>query len=184
MAKINLIPWRELNKKKAQRQLLFMMFSSLFFITVAMYGVKRHYEHLLHKQQARNRAAQYELNQIKQQLLTIRKLKKNKDTLISRMRTLQEWTVSAGTFLRLLEELSAITPKTITYQKISSSERQVALEGRAQSEEEISALMYAIEHSPQFNQPLLDEIKNINDQDPDKKFKLRVQQKWIINDNF
>lgn len=181
MATINLIPWRELKKKKAQRRLFFMIFFSLLLISFMMYGIKKHYEYVLHKQFERNRLIQHELNQIKQQLLIVSKLKKKKDVLISRLRALQRWTVAGAAFLSLLEELLAITPKTITYQKISSREQHITLEGRAGKEEEIAALMYAVEHNPRFNQPLLDEIKDINTHS--KQFKLRVQQKWKIDDS-
>lgn len=155
MARINLLPWREAERKRRQREFLFMMAAGVVVSLLAGLSLHMHMEQLIASQQARNDFLQNEINQLNRQIKEIQELEKTKANLLARMNVIQQLQQSRPEVVHLFDELVIAIPEGVFLTNIKQTGKRVVLEGRAQSNARVSAFMRSIEASPWIGNPQL-----------------------------
>lgn len=155
MARINLLPWRETQRKRRQRQFASAAIAAVVATLVLGFAVHWHAEQLIAAQEARNAFLQREIDQLNLKIKEIEVLEKTKAGLLARMDVIQQLQRSRPEVVHLFDELVATIPEGVVLTKVQQTGRQVVVEGRAQSNARVSAFMRNVEASAWVTDPLL-----------------------------
>ena len=155
MARINLLPWRETQRKRRQRQFASAAIAAVVATLVLGFAVHWHAEQLIADQEARNAFLQREIDQLNLKIKEIEELEKTKAGLLARMDVIQQLQQSRPEVVHLFDELVATIPEGVVLTKVQQTGRQVVVEGRAQSNARVSAFMRNVEASAWVTDPLL-----------------------------
>lgn len=155
MARINLLPWREAERTRRQRDFVVMVAIGLGATLLVALGLRFHIEGLISSQEDRNQFLRNEIALLDQQIREIQDLEKTKANLLARMNVIQQLQESRPEVVHLFDELVIGIPEGVYLTKIDQTGRAVVLEGRAQSNARVSAFMRNIEASKWIGKPLL-----------------------------
>ena len=155
MARINLLPWRETQRKRRQRQFGILTVVAVVATLALGLAVHFHAERLIAAQEARNAFLQREIDQLNRKIKEIEELEKTKAALLARMEVIQQLQQSRPEVVHLFDEIVETLPEGVFLTKVEQTGRQVVVEGRAQSNARVSALMRNIEASAWIADPRL-----------------------------
>lgn len=147
MARINLLPWREAERKRRQRDLATITGVSVAVTLVIGVAVHLQLEHLISLQQERNQFLQHQITMLDRQIGEIRKLEQTKANLLARMDVIQRLQQSRPEIVHLFDELVKAIPDGVYLTKESQHGKAIVVEGRAQSNARVSAFMRNIDAS-------------------------------------
>lgn len=147
MARINLLPWREAERKRRERDFLSMLVGGLVLALLVSFYVHMYVEGLIDDQNERNQFLKHEIAQLNRKIRKIRDLEKTKANLIARMNVIQQLQESRPQIVHLFDELVNTIPEGVYLTKVSQRGRRLRLEGRAQSNARVSAYMRNIDAS-------------------------------------
>ncbi len=147
MARINLLPWREAERKRRQRDFGIMMAVGLVMAVAVSAGMHMHVQGKIDYQNQRNKYLQKEIAALDRKIKTIRNLEKTKENLIARMNVIQRLQESRPEIVRLFDELVSTLPEGVRLTSITQKGRGLNLNGQAQSNARVSAYMRNIDSS-------------------------------------
>jgi len=177
MARINLLPWREAERTRRQREFVAMVAIGLAATIVMGMALHFHVNGLISLQQGRNQFLKNEIKLLDQQIAEIQELEKTKANLLARMNVIQQLQESRPEVVHLFDELVIGIPDGVYLTKITQTGRSVVLEGRAQSNARVSAFMRTIEASKWIGKPFLMLIEHKETTDTGlSHFRLRFEQ--------
>lgn len=156
MARINLLPWREAERRRRRRDFAVASGVSLGLALLVAILVHFQIEAWIGEQQTRNQFLENEISQLNRQIKEIETLEKTKADLLARMNIIQQLQQSRPEVVRLFDELVGTIPDGVFLTKLEQSGRSVVVEGRAQSNARVSSFMRNIEGSAWIGHPRLD----------------------------
>lgn len=159
MPAVNLLPWREEQRRRRQQRFLFALCVAVLAGGTAVYATKRTVQGLLEDQQARNRAIRSEIEQIDGQLEELARLESRRDQLLTRTRIIFDMQRSRPRVVRLFDELVEILPAGVQLVEVAQNGNRVVLVGLAESNSRVAALMRNIESSPWLQAPRLELVE-------------------------
>ena len=159
MARINLLPWREAERKRRQREFAVMAVTGLAATIIVGFGLRLHVEQLITTQDSRNTFLQNEISKLDQQIREIQTLEKTKANLLARMNVIQQLQESRPEVVHLFDELVIAIPEGVYLTALKQTNGNVVLDGHAQSNARVSAFMRSIEASPWIGNPRLQLIE-------------------------
>jgi len=160
MARINLLPWRERLRKERQREFGFILAGAAVLAGLIGLYAWIHVEGLIDNQRNRNRYLQERIAEVDKQLKSIKELDSLKSNLISRMKVIEQLQSSRPQIVHLFDELVSILPEGVYLTKVVQKGEQLTLDGQAQSNARVSALMRSIEASEWLAAPKLAVAEN------------------------
>jgi type IV pilus assembly protein PilN len=155
MARINLLPWREAERKRRKREFAVMGVIALGLTAVAALLVHLQIESWIGDQETRNRFLTEQISQLDRQIKEIKALEETKANLLARMNIIQQLQESRPEVVHLFDELVSTIPEGVFLTKLEQTGRNVVLEGRAQSNARVSAFMRNVEGSGWLGNPRL-----------------------------
>lgn len=155
MARINLLPWRETERKRKQREFLIMTITALVATLIVGVGLHFHVDRLISTQNSRNDFLRNEISQLEEKIKEIRELEKTKASLLARMEVIQQLQQSRPEIVHLFDELVTAIPEGVFLTGVQQKDRTIVLEGRAESNARVSAFMRNIEASAWIGNPRL-----------------------------
>ena len=159
MIRINLLPHREIRRKRQQQQ---------FFITLGIvvaigagiwFAVHAYLEDQFDNQKARNKYLQAEIEKLDKQIAEIQKLKDQTAALLARKRVVETLQGTRSEVVYLLDQLVRQLPEGVYLRAIRQTGTKVLISGYTQSQARVSTLMRNLESSPHLELPSLVEIK-------------------------
>jgi len=178
MARINLLPWRETLRKQRQQEFAIATGIALAFTGVLVLGVHVYMQNWIEYQQQRNNFLRQQIAAVERTLKEIEDLEKTKERLLARMNIIQNLQQSRPEIVHLFDELVGDTPEGVYLTKVSQVEKTVTIEGVAQSNTRVSALMRNVEGSEWVHDPLLQVIQSTTqkagEQSQENKFILTI----------
>ena len=165
MAEINLLPWREEKREHDKKQFNLMLLFSFLIAVFILLATNYYAGVILESQEERNTILRNEIKRLDIQTKEIKKLKKIRMALISRMNIIQNLQETRPLMVRLVDEVVKVMPKGAHLVKLERVGEQVIMTGYAMSNSSVSLLMRNIEKSKWIHSPLLSEIKTkkVND---------------------
>ena len=160
MARINLLPWREAERKKRQQEFGMLVLAGVLMTVVALVAAHMQIESLIQAQNQRNAYLEREIAVVERQISEIRDLGKTKASLLARMNIIQELQSSRPQIVHLFDEVVTTLPDGVFLDRIDQSGTKVVMVGQAQSNARVSAFMRNIEDSAWLGQPRLDFIES------------------------
>jgi len=159
MIRVNLLPWREANRKA---------FNTQFFVLIGMVAglaaavillVHGYYATRINTQAERNKFLVDENAKLDKEIDEIKKLKEEIQALLSRKQVIETLQADRAQSVYLLEQLVLQTPDGVFLRSIKQTGSRVNLVGYAQSNARVSTLMRNLAASPHLENPDLVEIR-------------------------
>ncbi len=160
MARINLLPWRETQRKKRQRDFGVSVLGAVLFVGAACAATHFYVEGLIQFQEKRNAYLDREIAEMDIKIKEIRNLEKTKAKLLARMEVIQQLQGSRPLVVHLFDEIVKTVPEGAYLEKLVQTGSKLTLTGRAQSNARVSSYMRNIDGSEWIAKPLLQVITN------------------------
>lgn len=177
MIQINLLPWREHERKMAQTRfgVIVGIAAGLGLICAVIFHM--HLSGKIHKQTARNSFLQTALDQESSKLMSLDADKRQLNNIVDQLNFLYGLRDSGYRAVRLLNEMAASNPEGVSLSKIIRAGNAITVFGKAKSNLQITLFMESIEKSKHFTQPVLTEISGKEGgAGEDRSFQLKVEQ--------
>jgi type IV pilus assembly protein PilN len=159
MARINLLPWREWERKRKQREFTGMVAAGALFAAIAVVIGHMQMEGMIGDQEDRNRFLEGEIKSLDERIVKIKDLESTKAKLLARMNVIQELQSNRPLSVHLMDELVRTLPDGVYLRKFTQKGGQLTLDGVAQSNARVSAYMRNIDGSLWVGSPKLNVIE-------------------------
>jgi len=143
MPRINLLPWREAERKKRAGIL----------VTIFIYS------QMISNQEARNQRLTNEIVELEKSITEIDGLERQKERLLARMEIIEELQKSRPEIVHLFDEIARRLPNGVYLSGLKQTGSRVEVRGVAQSSTRVSALMRAIDASEWMVDPEVDRVE-------------------------
>jgi type IV pilus assembly protein PilN len=161
MARINLLPWREEQRRERQRNFMSMLLLSSILGIVLVFMVGTGFDQKISHQQARNDLIGQEIRKLEVRITKIGQLERTRARLISRKQVIERLQASRSTTVELLDNLSKSIPEGVTLSTIRQQGSNLALTGTSQSNARVSAYLRELELNSLFLKPQLGYVRSI-----------------------
>ncbi len=177
MTKLNLLPWRETYRQEKNKEFgVAMVIAGLIAAGIGFAGFK-YAEDKVAFQNKRNQRLETEIAQLQLELKEIEKLEETKNNLLARMEIIQQLQGLRPQVVHLFQEVAERLPDGVFLTAMNQQGKdQLVIEGRAESNARVSALMRRLDQSEYLSDPRL-EIIEADQEDGISTFKLNMVQK-------
>ncbi|MEL0585841.1 MAG: PilN domain-containing protein [Candidatus Thiodiazotropha sp. (ex. Lucinoma kazani)] len=155
MARINLLPWREAERKERQKEFGLMVLAGALLSAFVVFGIHLLIQSQIEAQNQRNAYLQREIDAVEKQIREIRDLDKTKQNLLARMNIIQELQGSRPQIVHLFDEIVTTLPDGVYLDQVNQKGNMVTIEGQAQSNARVSSMMRNIDDSEWLENPAL-----------------------------
>jgi len=160
MARINLLPWREEQRKERQRQFMSSMLLTAILGVVLVFLTGFIFDRKISHQQSRNELVQREITALEVRIKKIEELERTRARLISRKQVIERLQASRSTTVELLDKLAKSIPVGITLTTVRQQGNALALVGSSQSNARVSAYLRELDANDLFLNPQLDFVRS------------------------
>ena len=176
MPRINLLPWREAQRK--ERKLAFLV--SLGVATVAAFvttfAVNLYFNGLLSSQEGRNERLRAEIRDVDKQIEKINDLEQRKQNFIARMQIIEKLQRSRPEVVHLFDEIVRTIPDGTYLTALKQTGARIRIEGVAQSSTRVSTFMRSLDASQWLRDPELEVVETKANQPLGSNFTLFADQ--------
>lgn len=158
MANINLLPWREQLREQRKKDFGIALGVTVVAAALILFGVDRFFNASIDNQNDVNAYLRDQTKLLDQKIVEIRELQEQKEALTARMTVIQELQGNRPVIVRLFDELVRTLPEGVYYNSITRVNDLISLEGVAESNSRISALMRDLDASDWFADPDLKQV--------------------------
>ena len=159
MIRVNLLPHREMRRRRQQKEFLFTLAGVVLFGAGIWLIVHTTLTSTYENQIARNQYLQAEIVKLDKEIEDIKKLKEMTSQLLSRKKVVETLQSNRSDVVHLLDELARQLPEGIYLKSIKQVGTKVTINGYTQSQARVSTLMRNLEASPHLENANLVEIK-------------------------
>ena len=159
MPRINLLPWREEDRKRRQREFLVAMGGARVGAGVVLGGLLFAFSQMIDTQQDRNGRLTAEIAELDKSITEIDGLERQKERLLARMEIIEQLQRSRPEVVHLFDEMTRQLPEGVYLTGMKQTGSQVELQGVAQSSTRVSALMRNIDGSEWFADPDVQKVE-------------------------
>jgi len=159
MARINLLPWREEQRKERQRQFLLTLGMAFVAAVVVVLVWNTFESNRISVQNSRNQTLQTEIRSMDQKIEEIARLEVIRNDLLERKAVIESLQSQRSATVMMLDELVLTTPVGVTLQSLRQQGNVVTLSGTTQSNARVSAYLQGLEGSGLFSTPKLQIIQ-------------------------
>jgi len=178
MARINLLPWREELRKEQQRQFLTVLGLSVVLMVLILFAIHIQIAGMISNQNSRNDFLKKEITKVEKQIKEINEITKKKANLLARMEVIETLQRNRPEVVHLFDELVKVMPEGTYLTTLKQSGKSLSMDGIAQSNARVSALMRNIDNSDWLGIPGLKVIKADTKSETDERnFSLIASQK-------
>ena len=163
MPRINLLPWRESERKTRRRE--FMIAAGGAVVAAVMFALagKLMYSSWIDAQTEKNNLLKSEIVKLEAQITDILDLENRKQRLIARMEIIEKLQRSRPEIVHLFDELVKTVPEGVYLTSIKQTGRKLEIHGIAQSSTRVSSFMRNIDASTWMANPVLQVVEAAKD---------------------
>lgn len=159
MMHINLLPHRE-EKRKARRTQFYALLGVVFVLAAVVWGIGYTViEGRIGAQKEKNEFLRAEIAILDKQIAEIKNLKQQTDALLARKRVIELLEANRAETVHVFNEFAQRVPEGVYLKKISQVGQRINIQGYAQTNARVSALMHNLEESPILDKPELVQIQ-------------------------
>lgn len=153
MPSINLLPWREAERQRRQREFLAAMAASFVAGVIVVGMVAFIYEGMIDTQRDRNARLTAEIQELDKSIEEIEGLERQKERLLARMEIIERLQKSRPEIVHLFDEITRRLPEGVYLTGLRQRGSAVEVTGVAESSTRVSALMRQVEASEWLTDP-------------------------------
>ena len=158
--RVNLLPWREEQRRKRQQRFLFALCIAVFAGGACVYATKLTVQGMLADQRARNQTIRHEIERLDRRLEELARLESRRERLLARMRIIVELQRTRPLVVHLFDELVEILPAGVQLAAVDQEGDRIVLDGLAESSSRVAALMLNIDASRWLQAPRLELVES------------------------
>lgn len=177
MPRINLVPWREAERKQRRQEFGVAAVGALILAGAIAFAVNLQMESAISHQNERNQFLKDEISQLDKQIAEILDLEQQKQRLLARMQVIEQLERSRAEIVHLFDQLVRTLPDGIYLSSVKQTDRKIQLKGVAQSSTRVSNYMRNIDSSEWLAEPSLDILETKGSGDAGSDFTLNAVQK-------
>ncbi len=176
MPRINLVPWRESERKQKRQEFAVGAIGALVFAGAIAFAVNLQMGSAISHQNERNQYLKDETAKLDKQIAEILDLEQQKQRLLARMQVIEQLERSRAEVVHLFDQLVRTVPDGIYLTSIKQSDRKVQLKGLTQSSTRVSNYMRNIDASEWLTDPSLDILETKGAGESGAEFTLNATQ--------
>ena len=183
MPRINLLPWREQERK--ERKLAFFValgVAAVAAVLVAGAGYVM-FNSMISSQERRNEQLRTEIKAVDRQIEQINDLESQKQRFISRMQVIEKLQRSRSEEVHLFDEITKTMPDGTYLTSVKQNGRKLKFEGVAQSSTRVSTMMRNISASQWMKDPELEVVESKSGSTAGDSFVLDASQVTTAGDD-
>jgi len=162
MPRINLLPWREAQRKTKRREFALASGAAVLAGIMVALGGKLMYSSWIDAQTAKNELLKKEIGKLDAQITDILDLENRKQRLLARMEIIERLQRSRPEIVHLFDEIVHTVPEGVYLTSIKQSGRKLEVHGVAQSSTRVSTFMRNIDASTWMDNPVLQVVEAAN----------------------
>lgn len=176
MTKINLLPWREERRQELKRQFFMILAGMVLVGAGAVYLVDVNIKAQIENQNRRNDFITQETSKLDAQIKEISELKKQRESLIERMKVIQDLQGNRPVIVQIFDEIVRTVPDGVFYKQVKATGDSISITGYAESNNRVSNLMRNLDASPLLVSPNLSKVTSDKKDKSTNEFDLTVQR--------
>jgi type IV pilus assembly protein PilN len=176
MPRINLLPWREAERKQRRQEFGVGAVAALLLAGVIAFGVNWQMSAAIDAQSERNRYLDGEIANLDKQIAEILDLEARKQRLKSRIEVIERLELSRPEIVHVFDQLVRTLPDGVYLTGIKQTERKLTLKGMAQSSTRVASYMRNLDQSEWLTDPSLDILETKGTGDGGSEFTLNASQ--------
>ena len=155
MPRINLLPWREQQRKERQKNFGIAALTSVIVGLLVIWGANTYLQGMIDHQNSRNQRLSQEIATLDEQIKEIKNLRLKKERLLLRMAAIEDLQRTRPEVVHLFDEMVKVTPEGVYITELTQTGRNLLIKGIAESSTRVSAFMRNIDASPWLSNPVL-----------------------------
>lgn len=160
MTRINLLPWRETHRKEKNQEFYVVLGLCAAIAAGVGFGGLKYAKDKVSFQEQRNARLDNEIALLQEELAAIRELEETKSNLLARMEIIQQLQGQRPQIVHTFHEVATRLPAGVFLTSMKQvGDSKLEIEGRAESNARVSALMRRMDQSDFFDNPKLDVIE-------------------------
>src|SRR5208282_2001572 len=163
MPRINLLPWREQERKIRRREFAIAAGAAVFAAFVFALGGKLVYSSWTDAQTEKNNLLKKEIVKLDARIADIQDLENRKQRLVARMEIIEKLQRKRPEIVHLFDEIVKTVPDGIYLTAIKQSGNKLEIHGIAQSSTRVSTFMRNIDSSVWMDNPVLQVVEAAKD---------------------
>jgi type IV pilus assembly protein PilN len=160
MPRINLLPWRELERKVRRREFMVAAGAAVFAAGVFVLGGKLVYSSWTDAQVEKNNLLKKEIVKLDAQIADIQDLENRKQRLVARMEIIERLQRKRPEIVHLFDEFVKTVPEGVYLTQIKENGNKLEIHGVAQSSTRVSTFMRNIDGSMWMDNPQLQVVES------------------------
>jgi type IV pilus assembly protein PilN len=159
MPRINLLPWREEERKRRQREFGVAMAGGVVAAIAVILLTMLAFNQMISNQEGRNTRLENEIAELQKSITEIDGLERQKERLLARMEIIEQLQKSRPEIVHLFDEVARKMPEGVYLNGLQQQGHRVEVRGVAQSSTRVSALMRQVDSSDWMTDPEVDRVE-------------------------
>jgi len=155
MPRINLLPWREQQRKERQKNFGIAALTSVIVGLLVIWGANTYLQGMIDYQNSRNQRLKQEIATLDEQIKEIKNLRLKKERLLLRMAAIEDLQRTRPEIVHLFDEMVKVTPEGVYITELTQTGKSLLIKGIAESSTRVSAFMRNIDASAWLSNPVL-----------------------------
>lgn len=158
MSHINLLPWREEARQKAQQQFLALLTLILLSMAGIVFGITELYDARIAGQKSRNQYLEQEIKILDNKISEIADLKEKAKNLAQRMNLIEQLQSNRNTGTIIFNDIAQAVPAGVYLTRLTRKDNALLIVGKTESNSRVADMMRRIEKSSRLESPILESI--------------------------
>ena len=180
MPRINLLPWREAERKRRRQEFIFASVGALLAAGVLTLVVNWQFDSAISNQNERNQVLKTEIANLDKEITEILGLEQQKQRLLARMQVIEQLQRSRPEVVHLFDQLVRTVPDGVYLTAVKQAGKRVQLDGVAQSSTRVSSYMRNIDASEWMADPALEVVETKGSANSGAQFTLYANQEGLV----
>jgi type IV pilus assembly protein PilN len=176
MPRINLLPWREGQRKERKLAFLVSLGVAALAAGVTAFAAYLMYGSMIEGQQHRNEELRAQIKTLDKQIEEINSLESEKQKFIARMEIIEKLQRSRPEIVHVFDEIVRTLPEGVYLTAVKQNGNKLKFDGMAQSSTRVSAFMRNIDGSQWLRNPELLVVQTVKGSGPGSSFTLTADQ--------
>ena len=176
MPRINLLPWREGERKERKLAFLVALGVAALAAGVASFAAYLLYGSMIESQEHRNQQLRVEIKTLDKQIEEINNLEVAKQKFIARMEIIEKLQRSRPEIVHVFDEIVRTLPEGVYLTGVKQTDKRLKFDGVAQSSTRVSSFMRNLDGSQWLRNPELEVVQTSKASGPGSSFTLTADQ--------
>ena len=176
MPRINLLPWREVERKRKRQEFAVAAGAALLLALLVGFVLRWQYGMIIDNQNERNEYLKQQIAEVDKQIVEILDLEQQKQRLQARIQVIEQLQRSRPEVVHLFDQMVRLLPDGVYLTSIKQTDRKIQIKGVAESSTRVSAFMRNIDGSEWLKDPSLEIVETKGAGDNGANFTLYAGQ--------